>query len=77
MTTITQIPVAASPATFEERDAAVDTLSVRDAVIADGLMLNESNGSYVIHTVGAGRAELIGRFSSPGAALAALDELDF
>lgn len=75
MTTITQIPGTA-PAEHEERELTVDSLNVRDAVIGDGLMLTQSNRKINLHTVAHGRAELIGTFSSAGAALAALDELD-
>ena len=76
MTTITQIPLAAVPAVSEERELTVDSLSVRDAVIGDGLMLTETGSQYVIHSVAMGRAELVGSYRSPGDALAALDELD-
>jgi hypothetical protein len=77
MTTTTQIPLAAPPAVSEERELTVDSLSVRDAVIGDGLMLTETDSRYVIHSVAQGRAELVGSYTSPGEALAALDELDF
>jgi len=74
MTTITQIPTA--PAVNEERELTVDSLNVRDAVIADGLMMTQSHKQINLHSVAHGRAELIGTYSNAGEALAALDELD-
>jgi hypothetical protein len=77
MTTITRTPDAATAATTEERELAVDSLNIRDAVIGDGLMLTQTEDSrYVIHTLGAGRAELLGTYDGVAAALAALDELE-
>jgi hypothetical protein len=76
MTTITKIPFSAPAEQSEERDLTVDSLSVRDAVIGDGLMLTRDRERINIHTVAHGRAELIGSFTSAGDALAALDELD-
>jgi hypothetical protein len=76
MTTITKIPLSACAEHVEERDQTVDSLSVRDAVIGDGLMLTQDRGRITIHTVAQGRAELIGSYTSAGDALAALDELE-
>jgi hypothetical protein len=76
MTTNTKIPFSAPAEQREERDVTVDSLSVRDAVIGDGLMLTKDRERINIHTVAQGRAELIGSFTSAGDALAALDELE-
>jgi hypothetical protein len=75
MTTFT--PVYSTAVVEEERGLAVDSLDLRDAVIGDGLMLTRSRDSrYVIHTLGAGRAQLLGAFDSPADALSALDALE-
>jgi hypothetical protein len=75
MTTFT--PVYSTPVVEEERGLTVDSLDLRDAVIADGLMLTRSQeNGFVIHTLGAGRAQLLGAFDSPADALNALDALE-
>jgi hypothetical protein len=76
MTTITKIPFAAPAEQSQARELTVDSLSVRDAVIGDGLMMTQDENLISIHAVAQGRAELIGSFTSAGEALAALDELD-
>ena len=76
MTTITKIPFAAPAERTQERELTVDSLSVRDAVIGDGLMMTQAENVINIHAIAHGRAELIGTFASAGEALAALDELD-
>ena len=76
MTTITKIPVAAEAAQSEERELRVDSLNVRDAVIGDGLMMTRKGDGISLHSVGQGRAELIGSYANAAEALAALDELD-
>jgi hypothetical protein len=77
MTTITRTPDAAVPAPTEERELAVDSLNLRDAVIGDGLVLTETEDRrFVIHTLDSGRAQLLGSFDSVARALEALDELE-
>jgi hypothetical protein len=76
MTTSTKIPLTTPAELSEERELTVDSLSVRDAVIGDGLMMTRKHSRINIHAVAQGRAELIGSFSSAGEALAALDALD-
>lgn len=76
MTTITNTPYAASAAQAEERELTVDSLNVREAVIGDGLMLSQHGNRIQLHTVGQGRAELIGTYENAAAALAALDAID-
>lgn len=76
MTTITDTRSAAFTAT-KERDLAVDSMDLRDAVIGDGLMLTKgSDHRLVIHTLDAGRARLLGKFDDAAEAWAALDELE-
>lgn len=78
MTTITRTPVAdIHVTTLEERELAVDSLDVRDAVIGDGLMLTkDSQQRWVLHSLEAGRASKVGRFVSAAEALSRLDQLD-
>jgi len=55
----------------------VDDLRLLDAVVGDGIVLNDlRDGAMVLHTVHAGRATRIGRFQAAGDALRALDHLD-
>jgi hypothetical protein len=76
MTTITQTYRESAPAD-EERDLTVDSLDIRHAVIGDGVMLTEgADHRFVIHSLGTGRAELVGEFNSPADALNALDEIE-
>lgn len=76
MTTITDTRYAAAAAA-EERELAVDSLDIRHAIIGDGLVLTHSaDHRPVIHTLGGGRARLLGVFGDAAAALAALDELE-
>jgi hypothetical protein len=78
MTTITRTPVAdIHVTTLEERELAVDSLDVRDAVIGDGLMLTkDSQQRWVLHSLEAGRASTVGRFVTAAEALSRLDQLD-
>jgi hypothetical protein len=78
MTTITRTPVAdLHTATLGERELAVDSLDVRDAVIGDGLMLTkDSERRWVLHSLEAGHANQVGRFVTAAEALSRLDQLD-
>jgi hypothetical protein len=76
MTTITHTYRESAPADTE-RELTVDALDIRDAVIGDGVMLTQNaDREFVIHMLGAGRAELVGAFTSPAEAMNALDALD-
>ena len=62
---------------LRDNDVAVDELSVRGAVIGDGLMLRRDGREAVtIHTVEGGRARLLGSFPTAAEAWRALDDLD-
>ena len=52
----------------------LDDLDLRDAVLGGGLAL-VPGAQLTVYTVTHGRARVLGRFSGPADALAALDEL--
>ena len=59
------------------KDVVVDELSLRGAVIGDGLMLRGRGGDGVsLHTITGGRAVLLGQVATAAEAWSALDELD-
>jgi hypothetical protein len=63
-----------SSTTFPRADVWLDDLDLRDAVLCGGLAL-VPGAELSLYTVSRGRARLLGSFSSPADALAALDEI--
>ena len=61
----------------EDAELRADTLSLDNAVIGGGLVLQQvGRRRLVIHELSAGRARLVGSFGDAAKALAALDELE-
>jgi hypothetical protein len=64
-------PIATGP------ELHVDDLQLRDAIIGDGVVLEESGtGDYALYEVSAGIASEVGRFRGAAPAWRALDMLD-
>lgn len=60
-----------------ESDLRLDALELRDAILGDGVVLNEeSDGELLLHAVAGGRVRPLGRFGGAAAAWRAVDELD-
>ena len=62
---------------LEETELPLDSLELREAIVGDGVVLNEApDGELLLHAVQAGRARRLGRFEGAASAWRAVDELD-